>query len=125
MHTRNSQAMQSDPMVQTAHRERLGCTVVAIDMALRETRDMVPFVSELTRHSDIIMLSNTKYRYVHSHLAFLPRDWAPIEFGDDVKANGEWKNLCDDKLYKTSQHVMSMTWRQLRRTPIEHSLMPQ
>ena len=133
MHTRNSQAMQSDPVVQMAahseevqmaHSEAYGGTVAAIDMALGSTRDMMPLVSQLTRDSDIdiIMLCNTQYMYLHSHVAFLPRDWAKRNVVDSFEAKGKSIVLSDVMLYKTEFHVMDMIWRELRRTPIERSM---
>jgi hypothetical protein len=124
MHTRNSQAMAHIGIeeVQMAHSKQFGCTVAAIDMALGRTRDMIPLVSQLTRDNDIIMLCNTRYQDVHRELAFLPEEWNKINLVDSVLAQGKWIDLSDVMLYKTGHHVMTLTWRELRRTPLERSM---
>ena len=117
--------MRSDRVVNMAYNEEIGYTVAAIDMKLGMTRDVIPVVSDLTEHCDIIILCDIEYWNVHKHLEFLPWGWDSLQFSDDVRPADGWQHLSDVMLYKTSHNVMSMAWRELRRTPLERSLVPQ
>ena len=130
---------EMEPRMFRSHKH--GLVAGVLDMSFDPNKPFTTTVSKLMEKCDVIMICNTKYRYLHKGLQSIPgyrSKWDVTGFGDIIYINDRNKSDLEVEDIVIIKHgsgpipshdqrraynqVMDTIWRELRRAPIAHGV---